>query len=374
MIYLRNNNLLTALMFRNLKVRGEMVTDDQAQRLDEILLNSFKEDEETELKIKKILVPELEEKLAHNEQVKETVNVILSHPDFYEMDGKLYHSKVKLSIPMVLAVKMKENFDNPEELNKLINFWCWVSLNPDAESRENIYQWVKKQNIPILPSGLILTFRRVVKVEGVDYTLTEYVNETYLKLRKSKKSTTVNVYKNDESYNLKEGDLVGVLKDIYNTPQEEVYYTSNHDKTVKYYIGQEVRMSRENVDSDKNNECSTGYHSAGPGFAYRGFGDTPVAVTLNPADVLVVYENNFGKARSSAFTIVGVLKEDAEWAEDKEMLEVIEENTQYHIDRMNKLIAAYNPNDTIQQQLYVSQEGLDVNQLPGFFEIKSILN
>jgi len=73
-------------------------------------------------------------------------------------------------------------------------------------------------------------------------------------------------------------------------------------------------------------------------------------------------------------TIVGILKEDAEWADDKEMLEVIEENTQYHIDRMNKLIAAYNPNDTIQQQLYVSQEGLDVAQLPGFFEIKNILN
>ena len=259
MIYLRNNNLLTVLQFRNLKVRGEMVTDDQAQRLDEILLNPLvQEDEETELEIKKILVPELEEKLAHNEQVKETVSVILTHPDFYEMDGKLYHSKVKLSIPMVLAVKMKENFDNPEELNKLINFWCWVSLNPDAESRENIYQWVKKQNIPILPSGLILTFRRVVKVNGVDYALTEYVNETYLKLRKSKKSTTVNVYKNEEGYNLKEGDFVGVLKDLFNAPQEEVYYTSNHDKTVKYYIGQEVRMAREKVNPNKSNSCSTG--------------------------------------------------------------------------------------------------------------------
>lgn len=73
-------------------------------------------------------------------------------------------------------------------------------------------------------------------------------------------------------------------------------------------------------------------------------------------------------------TIVGVLKEDAEWAEDKEMLAVIEENTQYHIDRMNKLIADYNPDDTIQQQLYVNEEGLDVNQLPSFFEIKNILN
>ena len=39
MIYLRNNNLLSVLKFLNLKVRGEMVTDDQAQRLDEILLN-----------------------------------------------------------------------------------------------------------------------------------------------------------------------------------------------------------------------------------------------------------------------------------------------------------------------------------------------
>ena len=374
MIYLRNNNLLSVLQFLNLKVRGEMVTDDQAQRLDEILLNSFKEDEETELEIKKILVPELEEKLAHNEQVKETVSVILTHPDFYEMEGKLYHSKVKLSIPMVLAVKMKENFENPEELNKLINFWCWVSLNPDAESRENIYQWVKKQNIPILPSGLILTFRRVVKVNGVDYALTEYVNETYLKIKKSKKKTTINVYKNDEGYNLKDGKLVGILADLYNTPQEEVYYTSNHDKTVKYYIGQEVRMARENVDPNKRNTCSKGYHVASIGFSYSGFGDTPVAVVVNPADVLVVYENDFGKTRCAAMTIVGVLKEDAEWADDKEMLEVIEENTQYHIDRMNKLIAAYNPNDTIQQQLYVSQEGLDVNQLPGFFEIKNILN
>lgn len=259
MIYLRNDNILTVLFFHNLKVRGEMLTDSQFSKLDEILLDpKVVENEETELEIKKVLIPELEEKIAHNEQVKETLEEILTHPDFYEQDGKLYHVKVKLSIPMVLAVKMKENFDNPEELNKLINFWCWTSLNPDAESRENIYEWVKKQNIPILPSGLILTFRRVVKVNGVDYTLTEYVNETYLKLRKSKKSTTVNVYKNEEGYNLKDGDLVGLLKDLYNAPQESTYYTSNHDKTVKYYIGKEVRMAREKVDPDKRNTCSTG--------------------------------------------------------------------------------------------------------------------
>lgn len=304
---------------------------------------------------------------------------------FKVVDGSVYMEGIDLSIPDVLVERFAELREarNHEEFAALANFWRWTSLNPDAESRENIYAWVRKHNIPILSSGLILTFRRVVKVDKFSYDFSEFVNKVYMYRRSIKKTTKYNVVKctvvgnkgkvmefeetllqkfptyckkidytnlnvdalaefsfyyfdtpnvRHELNNIEGLDIYcnvqGSLYDLYQEKNQEIYYTSNYDNRVKYYVGKEVRMEREDVDSNKENACSKGYHVAGVGFAYSGFGNTPVACVVNPRDILVVYENDFGKCRTSAFTIVGILNEDCEWANDAEMKKTISKVTQ----------------------------------------------
>ena len=71
---------------------------------------------------------------------------------FKVVDGSVYMEGIDLSIPDVLVERFAELREarNHEEFAALANFWRWTSLNPDAESRENIYAWVRKHNIPIL--------------------------------------------------------------------------------------------------------------------------------------------------------------------------------------------------------------------------------
>lgn len=333
-----------------------------------------------------------EEKAKAKNASKEWARDIYNNVSFYEKGNSVYMTGIPISIPDVIIERFAElkKENKVEEFAALCNFWKWVSLNPDPESRENIYAWVRKQNIPILDSGFILTFRRVVSLQRFDYKVIELVNRLYLKRKAAKKSTNFDVveitvdengidtlrdmidstaYKNliyehlsgfndpkcvdgmykfyavlsntiqlmlEKSGSYYEVEDIGVLNDLYQeyNTNNKVYYTSNHDKTVKYYIGKEVRMPREDVDPNKNNTCSSGYHVSGLGFSYNGFGDTPVACIVNPRDILVVYENDYGKCRTSAFTIVGILKEDCEWANDKQMQKVISETT---IDRLKDL-------------------------------------
>ena len=292
---------------------------------------------------------------------------------------------IDISVPDVLIERFAELREarNYEEFAALANFWRWTSLNPDAESRENIYAWVRKHNIPILSSGLILTFRRVVKVNKFDYNFSEFIDKLFLQRRAAKKTTKINVVKctitgSKEQIEQFEDSIAGKfpnytkaielnyssvsdlaefsfyyldtpkvaqeldnidanrvyrtiegsLYELYHTKREGVYYTSHYDKSMKYYVGKEVRMERDELDPNKENSCSRGLHVAGVGFAYSGFGDTPVACVVNPRDILVVYENDYGKCRTSAFTIVGILNKDCEWANDEEMKKVISKVTQ----------------------------------------------
>ena len=284
---LQKNTLF--ITYGSLFYNGEIPKDYTTEQIIELLSEWMKEPEsqETEDRIKCILYPEYRDIKEQNQKTSEVVEILTEKPltipiskdvvDYYDnvdvseefivVDNNLYLKGIGLPIPVVLAEKMAKCVkENDPYLRALINFWKWTSLNPDKDSREDIYKWVKKQNIPILDSGLILTFRRVVKVSGSDinYDLKEFVDKEYNRLRKSKKSTQVIVYSNETEngieYNTKYGITVGVLKDLYNQQLEncEVYYTDNHTHSEKYVIGVENRMERSKVDSNKNNACSTG--------------------------------------------------------------------------------------------------------------------
>lgn len=370
----------------------DILDESQLEQFLEIAENwdRFEENQTNLEKIKGILYPPFAEQIEEVRSSKKIVEDLTTHPDFYTQNDCLYHVDVpNLSIPKSLAKRFQELFENPEEveneLPRLINFWKWLSLNPDAESREDVYAWIGKYKIPILPSGLMLTFRRVLKVANIDehaYEIFEAAQDLFAKQRKNKKSTNVTMYKHyDSTYSLKPikddqtGVEVGLVSKIVEqgVSEEGIYYTDNHSKTYKYYLGKENRMDRSEVDPNKNRTCSNGFHVAGPGFAYSGFGDTPVACVVNPKDILVVYTNDHGKTRCSAFTIVGILKQDAEWKDDKDILETIDVATQYQVDELNRLIKESNIKDVKVQNFLKEGPGIDFNSLPTFFQLKNLL-
>lgn len=286
-----------------------------------------------------ILFPQFE-KMVVNTNIMRKLD---QHPDFHREGNYLYLNGINLSIPEQIAKQMSNVIDNEDTLISLMNFWRWLVLNPSPESRSHLYDTVVENGIQILKCGLLLMYRRVVKMNNVDTGLLEWASKTYAKLRRRKKSTNVKVFRAyDDSlnhvYNLEDGEYVGMLPELRYS-NEEQYYTDNYTKTCKFYIGKEARMPRAKVNANRNESCSTGFHLGARGFAYSSFGDTPIACIVNPMDIVAVMKNEQGKTRTAAFTPIAVLNEDAEWKDEADIDSLVDIAYDQQIARLQELMA-----------------------------------
>lgn len=313
-----------------------------------------------------------------------TAKTLLSKPGFWEEDGSLYYKNIKVSIPKVLADKFI--VAEGEEFNRLIRFWGWLSLNPNPKTREELYNWIEQHGIQLTNGGLMILYRRVIAVWNLpEYRSEEFrnfIDNTYNKLRRHKKSTNVPVWEclyNKSNYcignygsELTQPAYVGNLKELYVTLNGEpiiTHYTDAHTKTKIYKIGEEAREPRKEGDENSNVSCSKGLHMSHKNFSFNGFGDTPIAVVVNPCDVLAVPDNG-DKIRSCAFTPVAVLNEDAEWADDPEVHKRIDACYDAAVDRLEQLLSEAEFEDFKKHEVLSNEWNLAV----GFETVLKILN
>lgn len=301
---------------------------------------------------------------------------LLLKEGFWKENGSIYYKNIKISIPQVLAETMMKA--NDEELKRLINFWCWLSLNPNPRSREDLYTWIEKNGIQLTNKGLMILYRRVYRVTKVS-PLTAFVKETYEKLRKQKKSTNVDVFQCSYNGNFALGNygseltqpvLMGNLKELYHSlPDSTIYFTDAHTRKKRYLIGVEEREPRALGDEDSSVSCSRGLHMSGKNFAYEAFGDTPIAVLVNPMDVLAVPDSG-EKIRSCAMTPIAVLNEDAEWADDKEVHLRVDAVYDNQVNNLEKLLSEAQFEDFKKHEVLENKWNLSV----GFETVLNILN
>lgn len=244
------------------------------------------------------LQKEVEQIQQENEKIEHIVQSVLNDDRFYLENGRLYRQGIPVSIPLVLADKIRQTIDegSVDELNKLDKFWGWTSLIRNADSRESFYSYVEANNIPITKEGFIIPFRRAnFKGTEKNKELVDFVTQEFMRLRKNKKSTNVDVwYYEDEDGNMfystkEQGEcyVIGNLKDLYTNLSEhedfvfESVTANNKGERLKYYIGKETRLNEDEVDWS-NAECSRGIHCSNGGYNFGGYGDTALAVAVNP--------------------------------------------------------------------------------------------
>lgn len=302
-----------------------------------------------------------------------TPKSLLKREGFWEEDGSIYYKNIKVSIPQILAVKMLEASE--EEFQRLIKFWGWLSLNPNPRTREELYNWVDKHGIQLTEGGLMILYRRVVSLNPKDTELDKFVKETYEKLRKQKKSTNVNVYEDENgdyycsSVDYSDG-FVGNLKQLHlelGIPLQ--VFTDARTRTKKYLIGVEARETREQGDENSSVSCSKGLHMSHKNYSFSGFGDTPIAVVVNPCDILAVPDNG-EKIRSCAMTPVAILNKDAEWAEDKDVHQRIDACYDAAVERLETLLNEATFQDFKKHEVLGNQWNLAV----GFETVIKLLN
>ena len=330
---------------------------------------------EDEAKIKQLLVPELcaeERKFIAKKHAVETIHEMVEKlPDVFEVRGNaLYRKGINLSMPEQLALEFVSTYDkyltsnvnhplgfeNTDPFQALDNFWMWCALNPNPQSREDLFRFLTQHEMKITNQGMFLAYRRVVSTNSSNRSkdLISFISNKYIQVKTKWKKNSANyeVHELNNHFELRhveinsdtEDTFIGNLQDLYlDLPNmTEQQFTDAHTHTMDYRIGMEARIPRHEGNQSNQVTCSRGLHVASKAYNYAGFGDTAVMVAVNPMDVLAVPQGEDGKLRTCAFTPVAVLELDEEnqiLEEDIDVSDLLFTHYDEQVDNLRDMVA-----------------------------------
>lgn len=275
------------------------------------------------------------------EFVENSVNILRDNSDFVFEQGRVFLDGIKLELPPViiatfieiaekeLAITSKFNYSDEDDIillnlyekyEALKMFWMWTALNPIENSRNDLYTFIKNNDISITKNGLLELYRRVVNVGAENKELVTFISEQYFKIKKWKKSPkNYTIWKNIENNELfcsiaipntdDTFEILGGLEDLYlNLPtMAENIYTDNHTKTKIIRVGSVYKEDEDKINLNNSVSCGAGLHAGARSFGFNGFGDTGLVVLVNPIFVRSVPNHESNKMRVSEMFIAGVV-------------------------------------------------------------------
>ena len=163
--------------------------------------------------------------------------------------GVLYYGDEPVHSALGLKVidMIREGFD----IQPWITFAENVYANPFKQSRDELYTFLEKANLPITEDGCFIAYKKV--------------NSNY--------------------------------RDVF---------TDTFDNN----IGQVLEMPRELVDNDRNRHCSYGFHFCSENYLKNFGGSHVMLVKINPRDVVSIPNDyNFAKGRTCKYEVIGEIEE-----------------------------------------------------------------
>lgn len=212
-------------------------------------------------------------------------------------------STVSMPEDFVLKIIKAEESGDQNEVNKYINFWSFLSLNPDSRVRENLFWFIRKWDVQISPAGFIIAYRNValkqkanITYDNAKHTLYDFYKSLYIDRTK----IPTNLLK--EFSNVCDGNY-----DPYGN-----IYTDHYSYTFSIRLGEPVRMDRELCNPNQEESCSTGLHCGAKGWLKKNnFGNVGIMVLVNPANVVAVPTiDQYGKMRCCEYFPVCIVDFD----------------------------------------------------------------
>lgn len=157
--------------------------------------------------------------------------------------------------------RILSNLTNSIPCSNLLNFLRNLMKNPSEDSRNELYDFLENQHIPITDAGTFIAYKSV-------------------------QSDFYSVHSNSTTKVLQ-----GKVSDgkILNT------------------VGSVIVVDRSSVDSDRSRECSSGLHVGTHEYAESFHKGHLLLVEVNPADVVSVPRDyNAAKVRTCAYKVIGI--------------------------------------------------------------------
>ncbi len=235
----------------------------------------------------------------------------IKHSNVLKLRGASVYMKgvSEISIPADFVAKILEAEHNEDEetLQSYINFWKLVSLNPDARVRNNMFWFIRKWNMRINKSGLIVAYRNAV-LKNSELT-TEEVKEilnSYYKVKYVEKEDPNEISWNDDK------SLQDYYNQILDGTDGSPVYTDAHSHTTTIKLGHPVSIPREDCDAEQEHSCSRGLHVGAKGWLRENYyGGVGLQVLVNPANVVAVPTiDEYGKMRCCEYFPINIIDFD----------------------------------------------------------------
>ena len=215
---------------------------------------------------------------------------------------------------------ISKDADLGEEYNSLLMFTYKLLLNPLSSSRQDCLNYVKRYDIKLTNTGNMIMYRRIVSVGDSNKNLIEFVSKQYLKVKSWKKSPkNYEVFDDNglviiqrekrHDYNNHKGNLAELYNNL--SQLKENRYTDDYTRSYDIRIGEVYKIREEDIDVNKHGSCGGALHVAdGKVFNYKSFGDTPVAVLVDPRHVYKMDSGCNGKIGVKQMFIMSVTEQD----------------------------------------------------------------
>ncbi len=255
--------------------------------------------------------------------VKAEAHILARTGDFEFAGENIFMNNIPLPLPPAVLASFIEftEKNDVEAYNALKMFWLWTSLNPIENSRRDLLNFVRKNEVSITKNGLLVLYRRLVKNTQQDDSCAKFISECFVKVKKWKKGAkNFNVWRNADgtfkllpktTRQLEGAENMGGLDSLYKNVDalSKDMYTDKYTKTKKISLGSIYAEDEDKINLDNGQNCGAGLHVGSKSFGFDSFGDVGVVALVNPMKVRSVPKSSTNKMRVSEMFIVGVYDE-----------------------------------------------------------------
>lgn len=173
-------------------------------------------------------------------------------------DGLVYLAGTDVPMPRLLGEKIQNFVDQDLPVDPMVNFWKYAILNPSANSRDMLFGFLQKWNLPITENGYFIAYKRV---QLADHWAADDDGEPEVKgkqLRDGYEEQGKPYVEQDVRIDPDSGEKIVEPIDLTDRLKLVDLYTGNYDNSP----GEVVDMDREDVVEDPSKACAPGLHVA----------------------------------------------------------------------------------------------------------------
>jgi len=283
--------------------------------------------------------------------------------------AEFYMAGFNTPVPDTLVDVIKDYHENGYPMDAIVNFWKLLMLNPDVRVRTDLFDFITTHDFVLTDAGYMVVYK-AVRDKTVDADATafaEFVNRTYLKVKKEWKTGTNKyvVYKDLTEGNWditkkktankwdeveKNVEILGKLGELHDSlftgevdadDDSTPLFTDKYSRTMNIKLGVPVKMDRKECDSDPKNNCSYGNHCGSTSYVeqFGNSGDTILVCLVNPAHVVAIPNYDHSKFRTSEYFPFGIANWDGNKIDIIEQAYFESDYCEYEAEELEKQIA-----------------------------------